>query len=381
MLRTLLFLPDTPIWRREPDYSYDVGAALYKAYALLALTSDQESLWLDLSQILSKIVPQRMARPQFRNVCFLMGMVYAAQARYEEALAFLEDACDLSVEMEDVPAIADVTFLCGCLARNQLHLSEAAHYFEVALAAFQQLPDSEQRATADKQFDTWIQLTFATYYQAEYEKATHQLEHARRLLAQTSSQSLGKADIEWVEALLSRWRGDWDIGLHQARTTAEVISLHTSSASIVRAKLLVADIALDCVENRSPGTQHHVRAFITEAAPYIHDAMTLARSAHDRAGLGLALLADARLSRLEGKDAPRVATIEAVFDLARQLGDTALLAQAHTALGDEFRDTGQQSAALLCYSATLDALAPSDIPAVGIQAQRQLHRMGVSNSD
>lgn len=381
MLASPLYLPDAPGWRCEPDYSYDVGAALYKAYALLAHASDQESLWLDLSQILSKIMSLRMARPQFRNVCFLMGMVYAAQARYEEALAFLEDACDLSVEMKDVLAIADVTFLCGCLARNQLHLSEAAHYFEVALAAFQRLPDPEQSENADKQFDTWIQLAFATYYQAEYEKATQQLKHARRLLAHTSSQSLGKADIEWVEALLSRWRGNWDIGLHQARATVEVISLHASSASSVRAKLLVADIALDCAESRSPGMQHQVSGFITEAAPYIRDALTLARSVNDRAGLGLALLADARLSRLEGKDAPRVTTIERVFDLARQLGDTALLAQAHTALGDEFRSAGQQAAALTCYSATLDALAPSDIPAVGLQAQRQLRRMGVSHTD
>jgi hypothetical protein len=53
MLISPLSLPDAPAWRCESDYSLAVGVALRKAYALLARASNQESIWLNVSQILT----------------------------------------------------------------------------------------------------------------------------------------------------------------------------------------------------------------------------------------------------------------------------------------------------------------------------------------
>jgi tetratricopeptide (TPR) repeat protein len=305
-------------------------------------------------------------------------MSQASLDRCDLALASLESACDLSVELDDLAAIAEISFLCGCLARNQLHLSTATNYFEVSQAAFQQLPDIEQSENVDTSFNIWIQLAFVTFYQAHFDETATHLEAARQLLPHTSSQAQSRADIGWIEALLSRWHGQSERGLRRALDVAEVIAQEAAPPSVVRAKLLTADLTLDCAESFFSGMQ---QPFISLAIPYVQDALTLARSAQDSAGLGLALLTDARLSRLEGRDAPRVATIEHVFDVARQLGDIALLAQAHTALGDEFMFAGEKEAALACYRASLTALEPSDIAALGVWPRRHMLLIGEASYD
>jgi tetratricopeptide (TPR) repeat protein len=385
MLNSPLFLPDRPEWRFEPDYSLTASAALREAYTLLAHASAHASSqavpWSQVHETLSPVVTQRMSRPQHRNVYFLLGMTQASLNRYDEALASLENACALSVELEDVTAIADISFLCGCLTRDQLHLSTATHYFEVSVTAFAQLPDPFQPESADKAFNTWIQLAFVSFYQAHFDETATHLEKARQLLPRTSLQSQGRADIQWIEALLSRWRGDRENGLRQAQAFAEVIAQQAAPPTVVRAWLLVADLALDCAESFLPDMRRATTPFVTLATPYIRDALSLARSAQDFAGLGLALLADARLSRVEGRDSPRVETIEHVFDMARQIGDIALLAQAHTALGDEFRFAGEKDAAVACYRTSLAALEPSDITALGVWPRQAMLRLVNANDD
>jgi hypothetical protein len=152
----------------------------------------------------------------------------------------------------------------------------------------------------------------------------------------------------------------------------DVIAQQAGPPSVVRAKLLVADIALDRAESRLSGERADADNLLTLATPYVHSALALAEATQDQGGLGLAMLADARLSRLQGRESPRITTIEAVFSMAQQLGDIALLAQSQTALGDEFRYAGEKEASLMCYRATLDALGPSEIPALGVWAKRQL---------
>lgn len=372
MLISPLFLADQPAWRKESGYSQTVSAALYRVYAVLAHASSQTAPWLEIRQVLMKVIVQRMARPQRRNISFLMGLAHASLALYPEALAFFEDACDISVELEDVPAIADITFLCGCLERDQLHLSAATNYFEIALAAFQELTDSTQPENPDNTFNTLTQLAFATFYQEQFDETAAYLQQARDMLPRLSSEPQGKADISWIEALLNRWRGDTSNGLQQALDLVDVIAQQAGPPSVVRAKLLVADIALDRAESRLPDERDDANNFLALATPYVRSALALAETAQDQGGLGLAMLAEARLSRLAGRESPRIATIEAVFSMAQQLGDIALLAQSQTALGDEFRYSGEKEASLMCYRATLDALEPSDIPALGVWARRQL---------
>lgn len=385
MLKSHIFISYRREWQYETDYSEEAGAALREAYGLLAhTTSDSQTTpWSNVHQTLRAIATQRMARPQYRNLCFLMGMAQASLDQPAEALAWLENSCDLSVELEDPAAIAEIAFLCGCLARNQLHLSTATHYFEVSLAAFQQIPEVEQSENVDTAFGIWIQLAFGAFYQAHFDETTSYLEKARQLFPHSSSQAQSRADIEWIEALLNRWRGHSELALSQALACAEVIAQQASPPSAARAKLLVAETALDCAESMGLGSemQRASRLYITLATPYVQDALGLARSVQDSGGLGLALLAETRLSRLEGRDSPRVATIEHVFDVARQIGDIALLTQAHTALGDEFRFAGEKEAALACYRESLTALEPSDISALGVWPRRAIQFLVNAHDD
>ncbi|HST89453.1 MAG TPA: hypothetical protein VLJ14_13840 [Ktedonobacterales bacterium] len=58
---------------------------------------------------------------------------------------------------------------------------------------------------------------------------------------------------------------------------------------------------------------------------------------------------------------------------ARRFHDEAVLAEALTCLGDELITQGQRASALDQYRQVIDVLAGSQIPAVGVWAQRALH--------
>jgi hypothetical protein len=151
------------------------------------------------------------------------------------------------------------------------------------------------------------------------------------------------------------------------------IEIGTPAAS-GRIQSVVADIALDLAETFPPGAHGGGArsAFVTLAGPYIERALGLTRESQDVGGEGMALLAHARYSRARRLNEDRLPAIEGVLRTARRLGDVALLAQAHTALGSELTARHESEAALVCYRQVLDALQGSDVPALGIWAHRAI---------
>lgn len=91
-------------------------------------------------------------------------------------------------------------------------------------------------------------------------------------------------------------------------------------------------------------------------------------------GEGIALLARARFERAAGYATSRTFAIEAAMTLARERDDIPLLAQAHTALGDEFVAVGAVERGLNRYRTMLDLTRPTEGPAIAHWAEVALIR-------
>jgi hypothetical protein len=113
-------------------------------------------------------------------------------------------------------------------------------------------------------------------------------------------------------------------------------------------------------------------ALLELARPHIERAERLAKAAEDKPGQGLTQIVRAQYARLHGSSTDRVASIEAVIRFARDIDDVAVLAQARTALGDEYAARGEIESALTCYRATVEVVAASEVPVLAVPAQRAL---------
>ena len=148
-------------------------------------------------------------------------------------------------------------------------------------------------------------------------------------------------------------------------------------ATLARGRLqaVVADIALDAAETyerEPPGDAH--AAMLGPAAPYSMRAVRFARETRDTMGEGIALLARARFERAAGYATSRTFAIEAAMTLARERDNIPLLAQAHTALGDEFVAVGAVERGLNRYRTMLDLTRPTEVPAIAHWAEVALIR-------
>jgi hypothetical protein len=113
-------------------------------------------------------------------------------------------------------------------------------------------------------------------------------------------------------------------------------------------------------------------AILKLAWPHLSMATSLAREAHDPIGRLMTQLTRIRYGRLRQSSENRIAMIENVIRKARKLGDTAVVAEAFTSLGDELLASGEMNSARNLYQQVLAMLDGGDFPAVGLRARRAL---------
>lgn len=181
--------------------------------------------------------------------------------------------------------------------------------------------------------------------------------------------------LEWITALLLRWRGDAATGLHHALAAADALAELSTTPSYGRIQTVVAEIALDLAETApAEGSHQGKTAYLMLARPYIDRALARARRTgeQDEPGEGLALLTHVRYSRLSGEVSDGLGEIETVLRTAKWLNDVPLQGEAMTSMGHELAARGEEDQAMACYRAALDALALSEVPALGMPARRSL---------
>jgi tetratricopeptide (TPR) repeat protein len=321
-----------------------------------------------------------LARPmsyrQRMRVFYVLARSAVGERDLSAAAIFLDEALGLALRLDDLSACAEIAYLHASVSSERQEFGVAADYCDISLEALHMLSDGITGSVdAAFELDVLVSLSVHDFLRARYDMSVACIGEARHLIALAPKRPLQAAAIEWMAALLDRWRGELPGALQHAMTASEVYAGSGALALDARIQSVVADIALDLAESFPAEGPHHARdAFVELAGPYAKRAVQLAREAQSAAGVGLGLLTRARYRRARGRHTEGIPTIAAVAHQAHQLGDVPLLGQAHTALGHELAARGETEAALNCYRTALDVLARSDASAMAVWPRRALLR-------
>jgi tetratricopeptide (TPR) repeat protein len=219
------------------------------------------------------------------------------------------------------------------------------------------------------------QLGGFAFYSGRYDEAERLLHEARArtlLTPQPGSQRLTSATLDWLQALLYRWRNQPALALDPAQAAADVYIEAGSPASAARIQTVLADIELDLAKRLPEGTaraQH-----IARARGHLHLATRLATEAYDEHGQEMAHLRAIRLAQVAQPGQSQQRRIERVVRVARRLRDDLVLADALTLLGDDLSAQGQIEPAINQYRQVIGLLDGGQAPAVAVWARRALHK-------
>jgi tetratricopeptide (TPR) repeat protein len=390
-LRSLRF-HDLALFHNARDYSKDMRSALYDAYSALHTGPHDPGIYNQAAAAVMPILDQPMATRQRIRIYFVLGMAFAAVNNYSEALTWLDVAVDLARDLlndeEDqlgAGDLLDLLYLRGAVHRSLLSYSAMAADYREYLALIQQQRQSPDALEAPLTLEVLVQLGGAEFFLAHYDEAQQLLGNARYLLpaitrlGPTTETRLVEGTLEWFQSQLDRWRGMPDLALGAATRAAGVYREFGSPISAARAQLIVAEIQLDLATQQTTVGARRLHA--GAARPQITEGLRLAAEAGDPVGTALLEFAETRWSRLEGREADRLGSIDHLVQLGRHLDDKGILAQAYTALGDELMFQGDAENAIYRYRDVRAMLHGSDIPALGVWARRALHKIEVTEPD
>jgi tetratricopeptide (TPR) repeat protein len=277
-----------------------------------------------------------------------------------------------------------------CSARQEYE--EATDFFDFALKLVRATGEDERAVDRSIELKLLAQLASHYFLLGRFDLSSRSLHEAQTLagaieppsappsqppLDQKSLETirLSTAAVAWTRALSHRWQGKLDEAYHQAESALGKYETLGSVHSRSRLHVVIADILLDKVDaTRIDTTATEFDLLARSARSHTTQALSLTAAAPDPAGEGMALLTLARLSRLVRWNESRHSLIESVIRRARALSDAPLLAQAYTALGEEFAVQAEHESAMTCFRIALDMLKHSDATAMAVWPRRALLR-------
>lgn len=362
--------PDPPVLRLERLYSASVAAALCDAYALISVRPRTTMSYMRAYQ---RIAPHRshaMSPEQRLRVEYLLALIFASLGETGPSLEHADDALERATLLRDHSAIPELLYLRSAIHRRLLDFAECAYDLRLALLF---LRDSEMASgvlDADLKASVLTSLAGMEFLLGRYAACEDLLDQTSDLYTQDSNPgALSAATVAWIRSLLLRWHGEPERAFTQALAAADIYDNEESSLSSGRIHGIVADIALDLAERF---TESGRESFLVLAQQHMTHAFHKADCTLDQTGRALALLTEARLSRLSDRATDRTSNIEAVIRLAAQTGDTPLSGQAYTALGYELASCGAHEAAINCFRSATFILRDADCIALAVQPQRAL---------
>ncbi|HEX8037253.1 MAG TPA: hypothetical protein VF510_25585 [Ktedonobacterales bacterium] len=381
--RSTLTQWDNPSWHTERNYSASVASAFKDIHRLLAPSAKELSAYLRAHDALLRLVHTPMSAHQREHLFYLLGMGDAAGGRYKDAHSSLDQALNLALTLNEPGDACQLLIFRASVFRGLLKVGEAAADLRTCLSTWGKYAEDTGKALSDVidpavRLEVYARLAGDAFYQADYAGAQEAVDQGRALLRLVRSHALEKATLDWTQSLLCSVGKKPDYALELALHANEGYA-RQSAPSRIRSHVLVAGAALDRAESMTDRTRS--RALIQkQALPYLDSAKRLAHIVDDNAGLGLTILLGARASRLLGYDEIRERQIEPVIHLARRLDDETLLAQAHTALGDEYASQGKFSRALSAYRDALGVLDGSEALALKNPARIRIREIEMDGS-
>ena len=374
MLTSSLTNVDDETWHDEPGYSHVLHRLLVRAYTLVKSGRGQVGAYLRASLLLESWRDAPMSLRQRMRLYFLFAVAQAAAGQYRLALFWIDEALPIAIALAAEADQAELLFQRAALNRAVLLLREAAEDLRDYLAILDLAHDRLSIDDPAARLRALPHLATYEYFTAEFAAAEQHIAAARTLLAQVPNAPFEAATTAWAQADLDLLRGQPERALRPALAILEVYNREATPISQERAEIFVAQAALQLAVTLPVGSDRY--ALLALARPHIERAEQLAHAAEDKPGRGLAHLARAQYARLSRGSTDPIASIEAVIRLARDIDDVAVLAQARTALGDEYAARGEIESALTCYRATVEVVAASEVPVLAVPAQRALRRAG-----
>ena len=375
MFRTTLLYPDDVSWTAEEGYSEDARNDLITAYQHIRRQAGLTAGFLHALRAVQRWIGKRTSAHQRLHFYYLSALAHGANEDWRLALYWIDQALSLASRLNEVGDQQELLRLSALYHRSALKFEYATEDLNICLALV-----DEQRARIgvdDPATRLAILPNLATYeyFLAHFDSAQELLDQARRLapLAPTP-QPLDFATIEWTQAKLYDLKGLPQMALRHILPAAEVYKQLAPAISYERLLIDVAEYYLSWAESLPPGGDRH--AFIAQAEAHLTTAEGIALERGDREGAALVRLRAARASRLAGEPISRVRSIEAVIRLGEERGDVGLLAQGHSALGDELSSHGAWSSALKHYHEAAHISLASQVPALALPAQRAIARAG-----
>jgi tetratricopeptide (TPR) repeat protein len=378
MYDSLLRGPHDPLWQLEPDYSWSVATLLDAADKQLAIaraTGDPND-YEPVIVYAQACVEQSHSLRQAVRAGYLVGNALAGMEDFADALECFDEALDGAARLGDWSAYVALTQHAGWASGQLYQYQSAAHYTALALRQLD-AHANDRGVIVDPQAELDVIAAHASFQfmLGQFPSAVSALTRARVRAALTPATPLHQMTVDWIEALLQRWRGEPARALALAQRAADTLASSATLArdvlSLGRIRGIVAEIALDLAERYPIAVDEHTR-YVRLARRGLRDLSQIASGAGDDAGRVLATLGRARLDRVTNRNVDRTRALERALRRARDLGDTALVTQALTALGHEFAARGESESARTCYRRALAQVDGTDLRAMGIFPRRAL---------
>lgn len=374
---TGLHLCDSPAWQLDVSYSPAVASALRSAFADLAAGA--------YTQAHARIEPyfvRPMAAQQRLRVCYALGLTSIAQGLTTTAQAVVDEGLEMSAQLEDYFACAQFARLQFASLNDSQMYGAALTYLDVGLEALAlcDMPAGQDAGVLD--FELGLRLGYAScaFLVAHYEDCLRQVEAAGRLargLPATTQALLRLAEVDWVAALVERWRGNGQEAYVRGQRALQIYESMGAGDAAARMHVVLADILLDTIPSaaRAAGMMSRLayddtvldlaRAHLTSALPPLE-------SSADTSWTAMASLSSVRLSRLTQRGFDTLALLQSIEDTARKREDIPLLGQVYTSFGAELSAQQQVDAAKNCYRKAIALLTAGPAPALAVWPRRAL---------
>lgn len=388
-LRSSLHIADSPAWRHESHYSYDLADALTRAYAVVQGSQRSPERYLTAYTALIPYRDQSVCAPQRLHLEYALALAYSGEEAFPQALECLARAAEIAEDLHDVAAQAEIGYLAGALLHLMTRRADAYTVSAGALASLDALRQDDEPADAIFELDLSLRLAGHAWELGWFTTCLRHLEHAHTLRAVWVPDAAQEAALlSWLDAQLARIRGRPDQAVQLATAAADLLLDLNQPLNAGRCHTIAAECAFELIEElRSPS--HTMRPpfdnaitrdpsrLLNTGRSFAWRAIELARTAQDPIGMGMAQLAlrhGARLDGDAGVDGSGLAAVEAVARIVRWTGDVSLGGRVETARGDELAAIGDGEAALNAYRRALRLLEEHDLRGLAFWPQLALHR-------
>jgi hypothetical protein len=369
------FIPDAPAWRGEDGYNLRVAAALERAFAQLHPDGRISGAAL---VALAPIQSAAMSKRQRLRMLYLLAACRAAEDPPTLALAPIDEALELTLELEETRAQVDLLLLRAAVNRCISQDPDAAADLRDCLEALVTLNLREDWSDDDLLLilKATLRLAAQEFLTGAYDECQGWLNHAATLLPRVRAHPDSLARYAWMRAVLARWRSDYAEAFRAAVTATRHFSTLHVPQNLSRSEALAGDILLDLAErSRRNGDEAACADYLAQAEPYIERALQIAVHSDFQASEMGARIIRARLQLLQGLPGERKVLLEEIANMAWQHQDMPTVCNAYTGIGRECEATHDDTAAKEWYRRAITVLKESRAVAGAVWAQRALWRL------